>query len=165
MEAQVAIILAETYAATLYGVEAARVQPHKIAKLAVVVIDVSKPRNNYHNVDRFFATLFAEEGTDLDPVVQILGRRAMQIRRSASKGVGAESRFKRILMKYVCKHKNGDEWPKWFHDVDSGKAKLPRTYPVPSRTLLPTSMRLTGTTKSSQQDQLASSSNLWCGMG
>ena len=34
-------------------------------------------------------------------------------------------------MKYVCKHKNGEEWPTCFHDVDSGKAKLPRTYPVP----------------------------------
>ena len=34
-------------------------------------------------------------------------------------------------MKYVRKHTNEDEWPKWFHDIDSGKAKLPRTYPVP----------------------------------
>ena len=131
VEAMVAIILAKTYAATLYGVEAARVQPQKIARLAAAVIDVFKPRNNHHNPDRFVATLSADETKDLDPVVQILGRRAMQIRRSASRGKGAEDRFKRILMKYVRKHKNGDEWPKWFHDVDSGKAKLPRTYPAP----------------------------------
>ena len=112
VEAKVAIILAKTYAATLYGVEAARVQPQKIAQLAVAVIDVFKPRNNHHNADRFFATLSAEDTKDLGPVVQILGRRAMQIRRSASKGKGVEDWFKRILMKYVRKHKHEDEWPK-----------------------------------------------------
>ena len=60
-----------------------------------------------------------------------MGRRAMQVRRSASKNKGVEARFKNILMKYVRKHTNEDEWPKWFHDIDSGKAKLPSTYPVP----------------------------------
>ena len=74
LEAKVAIILAKTYAATLYGVEAARVQPQKIAKLAAAVIDVFKPRNNHHNADWFFATLTSDEAEDLDPVVQILGR-------------------------------------------------------------------------------------------
>ena len=57
VEAKMNIILAETYAATLYGVEAAKVQPQKIAQLATAVIDVFKPRNNHHNADRFFATL------------------------------------------------------------------------------------------------------------
>lgn len=150
MEAKVAIILAKTYAATLYGVEAARVQPQKIAQLAAAVIDVFKPRNNHHNADSFFATLSADETKDLDPVVQILGRRAMQIRRSANKGKGVLDMFKKILMKYVRKHKNGDGWPKWFHDADSGKAKLPRTYPVPNRTPRPKSTQRIGTTTHSQ---------------
>ena len=112
VEAKAGIILAKTYAATLYGVEAARVQPQKIAQLAAAVIDVFKPKNNHHNADRFFATLTTDESKDLDPVVQILGRRASQIRRTASKSKEAEERFKKTLMKYARKYKSGDEWPK-----------------------------------------------------
>ena len=40
VEAKVAIIHAKTYAATLYGIAAARVQPQQIAQLAAAVIDV-----------------------------------------------------------------------------------------------------------------------------
>lgn len=142
-EAKVAIILAKTDAATLYGVGAAKVQPQKVARLAAAVIDVFKPKNNHRNADSLFATLSTDEAKYLDPVVQILGMRAMQIRRSASKGRDAETRFKNILMTYVRIHSEGTpnptgsllvvggEWPKWFHDLDSGKVKLPSTYPVP----------------------------------
>ena len=84
MEAKVAAINAKTYAAALYGIEAAGVQPAKVAKLTAAVIDVFKNRNNNHNLDRFFATLSSEE-KELDPMVQIYGRRAMQIRRSTCK--------------------------------------------------------------------------------
>ena len=103
-EAKTGIILAKTYAAALYGIEAARVPPAKVAKLTAAVIDAFKTRNNNHNADRFFATLTNDE-KDLDPVVQICGRRAMQIRRSACKSKDVESRFKQALLKYASKHK------------------------------------------------------------
>ena len=90
-EAKANIIIAKTYAAALYGIEAAKVHPAKVAKLTVAVIDVFKSRNNNHNVDRFFATLGSEE-KDLDPVVQIYGRRAMQIRRSSCKSSEADKK-------------------------------------------------------------------------
>ena len=91
-EAKVGIINAKTYAAAMYGIEAARVPPAKVAKLTAAVIDVFKARNNNHNVDRFFASL-SEEDRELDPMVQIFARRALQIRRSACKGKEAEARF------------------------------------------------------------------------
>ena len=130
VEAKANIIRAKTYAAALYGIEAAKVQPAKVAKLTAAVIDVFKSKNNNHNVDRFFATLGSEE-KDLDPVVQIYGRRAMQIRRSSCKGSQAEKRNKGNLLKYATRYKKGSIWPKWYHDLDQGGLKDPGTFPVP----------------------------------
>ena len=81
VKAKAKVILAKTVAAAMYGIEAAQVQPAKIAKLTAAVIDAFRSRNDNHNTDRFFATI-AEERNELDPVVQILARRAMQIRRT-----------------------------------------------------------------------------------
>ena len=127
VEAKANIIIAKTYAAALYGVEAAKVTPAKVAKLTAAVIDVFKSRNNNHNVDRFFATMGSEE-KDLDPMVQIYGRRAMQIRRSSCKSSETEKRMKQILTKYATRHKIGSNWPKWYHDMSTEE---PSTYPVP----------------------------------
>ena len=98
--------------------------------MTAAVIDVFKSKNNNHNVDRFFATLGSEE-KDLDPVVQIYGRRAMQIRRSSCKSSQAEKRNKENLLEYAMRHKQGSIWPKWYHDIDQGCPKDPGTYPVP----------------------------------
>ena len=89
-----------------------------------------KSKNNNHNVDRFFATLCSED-KDLDPVVQIYGRRAMQIRRSICKSKEAERRHKDNLLKYAERHRKGSRWPDWYHDVDQGGMKEPDTYPTP----------------------------------
>ena len=129
VEAKASIILAKTYVAALYGIEVARLQPVKIARLTAAVIDVYRSRNNNHNVDRFFATL-GEEARDLDPVVQIYGRRALQIRRTCCKNKDAEQRFKDTLLKYAARHKKGDEWPKWYYDIEQDITKHPNTYPT-----------------------------------
>ena len=128
-EAKVGIILAKTYAAAMYGIEAARVPPAKVAKLTAAVIDVFKARNNNHNVDRFFASL-SEEDRELDPMVQIFARRALQIRRSACKGEEAEVRFKASLMKYARRHAKGEEWPNWFYDTEAEEPKQSSSYPA-----------------------------------
>ena len=44
-EAKVGIIIAKTYVAAFYGIEAARVQPARIAKMTAAVIDVFKSKN------------------------------------------------------------------------------------------------------------------------
>lgn len=46
-------ILTKVYAAALYGIEAARVTPDKVGKLAAAVVDAFRSRNNSHNVDIF----------------------------------------------------------------------------------------------------------------
>ena len=60
------------------------------------------------------------EWKHLDPVVQIYGRRALQIRRACCKCKKAEARIKENIVKYATRHKKGDAWPIWYHDVDQG---------------------------------------------
>lgn len=54
----------------------------------------------------------------------------MQIKRSACKSNDAEGRFKQTLLKYATKHKKGDQWPKWFYDVDRNHPKHNNTDPL-----------------------------------
>ena len=130
VEAKAGIILAKTYAAAFYGIEAARMTPVKIAKLTAAVIDAFRSKNDNHNTDRFFGTM-SEESKDLDPVVQILGRRVMQIRRTCCKRPKAEEQFKETLLKYAIKHKQGEQWPKWYHDNGKEEGQPPSKYPIP----------------------------------
>ena len=115
VEAKVGIILAKTYAAALYGVEAAKVQPAKVAKLSAAVVNVFRGRNTNRNIDRFYTTL-TDEAKDLDPVVQIYGRRALQVRRTCSKDKEAEKRIKETIVRYATRHKRGATWPTWCYD-------------------------------------------------
>ena len=130
VEAKVGIILAKTYVAAFYGIEAAKVQPAKIARITAAVVDVFRSRNANRNIDRFFSTL-TDDSRDLDPVVQIYGRRAMQVRRSCCKNKEAEKRMKETVVKYATKHKIGGAWPKWYHDVDQEDTEAPATFPQP----------------------------------
>ena len=72
-----------------------------------------------------------EESKDLDPVVQIFGRRAMQIRRTCCKSPKAEKQFKETVVKYASKHKQDGKLPASYHDIDSEGSRRPKTYPQP----------------------------------
>ena len=70
VEANSKIILAKTYVAATYAVEAAHVQPVRVARLTAMAIDTFRAKNDNHSTDMFFATL-NEEAKDVDPVLQI----------------------------------------------------------------------------------------------
>ena len=99
-EAKVKAIHAKIYASAMYCIEAAAVTPAKIAALAANIIDVFRSKNDNHNADRFFTTLTADKD-DVDPVVEIMARRVLQIRRTACKRKGMEAKLKEILNKYA----------------------------------------------------------------
>ena len=130
-DAKVKAIHAKVYASAMYGIEAAAVTPAKIAKLAASVIDVFRWKNNNHNADRFFTTLTPDD-KDIDPVVEILARRAMQIRRTASKNKGMEAKVKELLLMYATRHSNDDKWPLWFqpgHASEPSTILRPKVFP------------------------------------
>ena len=130
VQAKIGVILAKIYASAFYGIEAARVSPQKVAKLSAGVIDAFRSRNNNHNADRFFTTIGGDEKKDMDPIVQILGRRVLQFRRTCCKNPKAEARIKRTLLKYAHKHKQDSRWPSWFHDTDDTvEPKPPTVFP------------------------------------
>ena len=112
-DAKIRAILGKVYEGALYGIEAAMLAPAKVAKLSTAVIDAFRSRNDDHNVDRFYATL-TKATHDLDPMVQILCRRVLQIRRTCTKQNGATEEVKRLIKRYANKHKQGDRWPRWF---------------------------------------------------
>ena len=92
----------KVFVAAFYGVEAARIAPRKVVALAAAVIDAFRSRNDDHNACMFYAT-FTDEDKDLDPIVQITGRRILQIRRVCSKDPIAQTRYKRMLEQYAEK--------------------------------------------------------------
>ena len=130
VEAKVGIILAKTYAAALYGVEAAKVQPAKLAKRAAAVVNAFRGKNTNRNTDRFYTTLTGD-AKDLDPVVQIYGRRALQVRRTCSKDKEAERRIKETIVRYATRHKRGEAWPTWYYDEEWEAAGGPEIFPQP----------------------------------
>ena len=101
-ESKVRILHTKVYAAAMYCVEAAEVAPAKVARLAAAVIDAFRFKNDNHNADRFFTTL-ADNSKDLDPVVEILARRVLQIRRTACKRDEMADKFKGMILKYAEK--------------------------------------------------------------
>ena len=94
-EAKVKARHAKIYASAMYGIEAAAVTPAKIAALAASIIDVCRSRNDNHNAGRFFTTLTADKD-DVDPVVEVMARRVLQVRRTACKMEGVEAKFKEL---------------------------------------------------------------------
>ena len=74
----------KVYAAALYCIEVAQVTPDKIGKVVAAVVYAFRSRNNSHNVDKFFTTL-THDDNELDPMVQILTRRVLQLQRACSK--------------------------------------------------------------------------------
>ena len=66
----------------------------------------------------------------MDPMVQIVTRRVLQVRRSCCKRKESEQKFKRMLGKYAVKYKKGDEWLKWYHDSTGQEDEGPSQYPV-----------------------------------
>ena len=127
MEAKTRIIHAKFFAAAFYGIEAAEATPAKIAKLTAAIIDAYRSKNNDHNTDRFFTTLTTDK-QETDPLAQILMRRVMQVRRAACKKDGNFQRYKKLIQEYAVKHKQGDEWPSWYHHQDENN-KRPCRYP------------------------------------
>ena len=103
MEAKVKIIHTKIYVAAMYGVEAAEVAPAKVARLTAAVIDAFRSKNETHNADRFFTTL-TYNSKDLVPVVEILARRVLQIRRTACKRDEMADKFKGMILKYAGTH-------------------------------------------------------------
>ena len=73
----------EIYPAMFYGIECSDISERQLAAATAPVIDVFKQANDNHDVDWFFSTF--EHGADLDPVVQIIRRRVMELRRATAK--------------------------------------------------------------------------------
>ena len=134
-QAKIRAINGKIYAGALYGVEAAKIAPAKLARLSAAVIDAFMARNDNHNADRFYTTL-TKAKDEVDPVVQVFSRRVMQIRRTSCKQEGTAEKFKETVLKYAKKHKQGERWPKWFYHLEEGAVAddfaYPCTQPHPS---------------------------------
>ena len=131
MEAKVRIIHTKIYAAAMYGVEAAEVAPAKVARLAAAVIDACRSKNDNHTSNRFFTAL-TDNSKDLDPVVKILARMVLQIRRTACKKETMADKFKGMILKYAETHKANGKCPSCFHPEEDkqGDRKRPMAYPL-----------------------------------
>ena len=67
MEAKANAILVKVYAAAFHGLETAEIPTARVAQLTAAVIDVSRSRNDAHNVDWFFAA-FLGDNKEVDPM-------------------------------------------------------------------------------------------------
>ena len=83
-QAKIRVINGKVYAGALYGVEAARIVPAKMARLSAAIIDAFRVRSDNHNADRFYTTI-TKAKDELDPVLQVFSRRVIQVRRTSCK--------------------------------------------------------------------------------
>ena len=163
VEAKAKAIATKTFAAAFYGIEAAEIATAKVAQPTAAVIDVFRSRNNFHNVDWFFAAFF-EDKKDLDPIVQIFTRRALQIRRTVCKKPGTKGQFLRILKLYSAQ--SPQQPPGWFHDDTTGEGKPPHSFPTPQdrRGLYGTGQHVHETLEADGPVGLLISSLIWNGL-
>ena len=112
VEAKAKAIMAKVYAAAFYGIEAAEVLVPKIVSLTAAVIEVCRSIYDKHNVIGSSPPSFVTK-KEIDPMAQIFGRRAMQIRRAVCKRKGALEESKTIIGRYGSRCK--DQQPKWYY--------------------------------------------------
>ena len=118
-------IIAKISAGALYGAEAAETTSHRINQLTAATIFVFRSRNDNNNIDGFFSSFLADK-VDIDPIVQIFTRRAMQITRTTCQKPEAKGKTQKILQAYA---QSETTTPKWYHDIDVHGTTRPTNYP------------------------------------
>ena len=93
-------ILAKIYPGGLYGVEANDVSEHLIAKLFAAVLDVFRCQSDIHDADFMYTALSNGTHKELDPTVQILIRRSLEMRRAICKRPGSLIKIQIIFKLY-----------------------------------------------------------------
>ena len=78
-------VLTKVYAGLLYGIEGSDITEVMTARISAAVIDVFRSRNDIHDADWFYTTFSNDASSELDPTVQILMRRTLELRRALCK--------------------------------------------------------------------------------
>ena len=128
VEAKVRAIHTKVYAGGLYGIEASQLPISKVAKLAAMVINVFRSKNDDHNADRFFSTITSAKN-EMDPMAQIFARRALQMRRTSAKKAEAPGKYERMMAKYAENHTVNGKIPDWYHPIGNDSDEKPKRYP------------------------------------
>ena len=106
-------ILTKVYAGILYGVEGSDITEVMTARISAAVIDVFRRKNDNHDADWFYTTFSDASSSELDPTVQILTRRCLELRRAICKRPKTAAKAKHIFEKYAMIRKDA---PKWVED-------------------------------------------------
>ena len=85
-------ILNKVYAGMMYGIEGSDITEAMTAKISAAVIDVFRNRNDIHDADWFFTAISNGTSRELDPTVQILVRRCLELRRAICKRPKTEAK-------------------------------------------------------------------------
>ena len=127
-EDKIKAILNKVYAGMMYGIEGSDITEAMTAKIAAAVIDVFRSRNDVHDADWFFTAISNGTSRELDPTVQILVRRCLELRRAICKRPKTLAKAQSIFASYV---KNNPDAGKWCEDTPSSRRGDVHKYPHP----------------------------------
>ena len=112
----------------MYGIEGSDVTEKMVAKMAAAVMDVFRSSNDAHDADWMFIALSNGTAKEVDPIVQLLTRRCLELRRAVFKRPGTRAKAQKIRKIYAQKGPNGNEW---LQLDPKEKSDNPDDYPCP----------------------------------
>ena len=123
-------IRTKIYPGLFYGIEVNDLSERQLASISAAVIDVFAGRNDNHDADWFYAT--QSIGGDLDPTVQVLLRRALELRRCVCKRPQDEHMLKHIVQLYVEEAKRKHTPQEWYCGRAERSDEVHNDFPEPA---------------------------------
>ena len=110
-EDKVKAILTKVYAGIWYGIEGSDITETMMARISAAVIDVFRSKNDMHDADWFYTMTSNGTISELDPPIQVLVRRCLELRRAVCKRPKTKAKAQLIFDKYI---QNSPDATKWY---------------------------------------------------
>ena len=98
---KVKAILGKNYAGDLYGCKGSDLSDKALARLIANVLDVFRSATDRHDAGLMLSEIGSTPGRELDPCIQILKRRVLEMRRAKTKRPQMCKQLSTILQAYV----------------------------------------------------------------
>ena len=125
---KVKAILTKVYAGIMYGIEGSDITEVMTARISAAVIDVFRHKNDIHDADWFYTMISNGAINELDPSIQIMIRRCLELRRAICKRPKTKAKAQLIVDKYI---QGSAAATRWYEDEPSRVSEKEKEYEVP----------------------------------
>ena len=127
-EAKITATFGKVFVGTMYGIEGTDISDSMVGKIAAVVLDAFRSKHDIRDADWMFTSISNGSNKEVEPQVQILVRRCLELRGAICKRPKTMAKAKTILQKSV---ENSPGSSKWYIADANQRSQDPNDYPCP----------------------------------